>query len=121
MMFGTLQKRLNLPEQLARWWPVAVLGLTTIGAYGLVFYAYGVFIVPIKAETGWSAGALSAAFSISLLVSGLGAVVTGRLLDQIGGRTVLLGAALGGAALLLVSASAKLEPVFILAWGWAAV
>ena len=100
-----------------RWWPAVLLGLATIGAYGLVLYAFSVFIEPIKAETGWSNGALSGAFSLGLLVSGIGAIFTGRLLDQIGSRPVMLGSLLAGSALLLTAASAGSLLVFVIGWG----
>lgn len=100
-----------------RWWPAVLLGMATIGAYGLVLYAFSVFIEPIKAETGWSNGALSGAFSLGLLVSGIGAIFTGRFLDQIGSRPVMLGSLLAGSALLLTAASAGSLLVFVIGWG----
>lgn len=100
-----------------KWWPAVLLGLATIGAYGLVLYAFSVFIEPIKAETGWSDGALSGAFSLGMLVSGMGALLAGRLLDQVGSRPVMLGSLIIGSALLLTAASAKSLPVFVLCWG----
>jgi len=100
-----------------KWWPAVLLGLATIGAYGLVLYAFSVFIEPIKAETGWSDGALSGAFSLGMLVSGMGALLAGRLLDQVGSRPVMLGSLIIGSTLLFTAASAKSLPVFVLCWG----
>ena len=112
---STLRHRLIAAVRL--WWRVALLGLATIGAYGLVLYSFGVFIVPIKAETGWSDSALAGAFSLSILVSGVGAILTGRLLDRVGSGPVMMSSLSIGASLLLVAASAKTLSVFILAWG----
>ena len=107
----------SLLSPLLRWWPVVLLGLATIGAYGLVLYASSVFIEPIKTETGWSNGALSGAFSFGLLVSGIGAVFTGRLIDRIGSRPVMLCSLIVGSVLLLMAASAFSLPVFVISWG----
>jgi MFS family permease len=107
----------NLFSWVFKWWPTILLGLVTIGAYGLVLYAFSVFIEPIKAETGWSDGALSGAFSLGLLVSGIGAVFAGHFLDQIGNRPVMLGSLIIGSALLLTAASAGSLFVFIIGWG----
>ena len=53
-------------------WPlVGALGLTTIVSYGTTQYLFGVLLVPIQRETGWSRGALSGAYS-DMMVGGLG-------------------------------------------------
>ena len=100
-----------------RWLPAVLAGLATIGAYGVAQYAFGVLIVPIAETEGWSAGQLSAAFSLGLLLAGPVAVGSGQALDHVGSRPVLLGALLGGAALLLASSFATSSPAFILLWG----
>ncbi len=97
--------------------PVTLLGVMTIGAYGLVLYAFGAFVGPIRDDTGWSSTTVSSAFSVSALLGGLGAIATGRLLDRIGIRPVAFGSLIAGASLLWVAASAT-DPVwFVLAWG----
>jgi MFS family permease len=102
---------------LRRWLPAALAGLATIGAYGLVLYAFGVLIVPIAEEEGWSSGQLSAAFSIGVLLSGVVALASGQVLDRVGSRPVLLGALAAGSALLWAASFATSAGTFILAWG----
>jgi len=94
-----------------------LLGVLTVGAYGLVMYSYGVLIGPVHDETGWSIGWLSFAFTLSFLVVGVGAALAGWMLDRVGGRPVMLGALVIGSALLLVNASAQSLPLFIVTWG----
>ena len=101
----------------SKWWPVILMGIATIGAYGLVLYSFGVFIGPIREETGWSNGALSTAFSLGLLISGVGAMFTGRLLDAVGSRPVMSGSLIVGSVLLYLTASAESLPMFIVGWG----
>jgi len=100
-----------------RWLPAVLAGLATIGAYGLAQYAFGVLIVPIADSEGWSAGQLSAAFSVGLLLAGPVAVGSGQALDRLGSRPVLLGALVCGSALLAASSFARSASVFILLWG----
>lgn len=67
---------------------IAVLGIITIAVYGSWYYSFGVLLDPIIEDTGWTETALTAAFSASGLVSGMGAVVGGWLIDRFGSRFV---------------------------------
>lgn len=71
-----------------------MLGLVTIAGYGSWYYSFGVLLDPIIADTGWSETALTSAFSASAIVSGIGAVGGGWLLDRLGSRFVFSTAAL---------------------------
>ena len=72
---------------------IGVLGVITIAAYGCWFYAFGVLLDPIIADTGWSEPALASAFSASILIGGVGSIAGGWLLDRFGSRSVFLLAA----------------------------
>lgn len=79
----------------ARSRPRAVLPalcLTQITSWGIVYYAFIVLNPAITADTGWSAGATTAAFSAALVVSAAAGVYLGRVLDQRGRRTVMTAA-----------------------------
>ena len=104
-------------RQLVIWWPVLLLGWTTIGAYGVGFYAFGVLIEPIHLDTGWSRGVLSAAFSVSALAGAVGAPIAGRSIDRFGGAPALVGATFLGGGLLYLAAEAQTEAMFVLTWG----
>jgi MFS family permease len=77
---------------------VGVLGLVTIVAYGVAYYSYGVLVDPIKASTHWSSTALGAIFSAVLVISGIGGLAGGRLVDRLGTRPAFLIAGTIGAA-----------------------
>ena len=85
------------------WTPIVGLGLVTITSYGSWFYAYGVLIDPIAADTGWSQTTLGAIFAAAQLISGLGATAGGRLLDRLGARAVFLVLAVAGAGPMMLS------------------
>ena len=113
-----LGRQLRGARTLARhWWPVILLGLLTIGSYGFVVYSFSVLIGPIHDSTGWSVGALSGSFTLSLLIGGLISPATGWMLDRFGGRPVILGSLAIGSAFLLLASVAKTLPVFVLGWG----
>jgi MFS family permease len=94
--------------------PVSALGLLTIVAYGACYYAYGVLIQPISADTRWPDVALGAIFSAMLVITGALGIVAGRVLDRRGPRPVFLFAAVAGpAAMLAASAQSALLPFAI--------
>jgi len=104
-------------RQLFTWWPVLLLGWTTIGAYGVGFYAFGVLIEPIHQDTGWSRGVLSAAFSVSALAGAVGAPIAGRSIDRFGGAPALISSTVLGGGLLYLAAEAETATMFLLTWG----
>ncbi|HEX6947422.1 MAG TPA: MFS transporter [Acidimicrobiia bacterium] len=89
---------------------VAVLGLLTIAAYGCWNYAFGVLLDPIIADTGWSEQFLTRVFGVSVLIGGIGSIVSGWLLDRVGSRVVFL---VGAAVTLLtfLTAAAATSPL----------
>jgi MFS family permease len=94
--------------------PIAVLGVLTIIGYGACYYAYGVLIGPISADTRWPDAALGAVFSATLVITGAGGIVAGRVLDARGPRPIFLVAGIAGAgAMLLASAQDALLPFAI--------
>jgi MFS family permease len=74
-------------------WSLAVT--QTIG-YGILYYAFSVFVKPMEAELGWSRAQTSLAFSLALLVEGVLALPIGRWIDKHGARGLMtLGSVLG--------------------------
>lgn len=103
-------------DRLMRWWPAALLGLATIGAYGTAFYAIGVLLPVIAEDTGWRGGLLSGGYSLGLIGQGVIAILCGYLLDRRGSGPVLLPALVVGSALLLLASVAQSPWQFIAAW-----
>lgn len=104
-----------MPAGVAR--VVGILGLVTIAAYGSTFYAFGALLEPVHADTGWSRGSIGAAYSVSLVLGGLGAAVGGRLLDAWGGRRVLVAGAILGALPLGLAGRVDGAGAFVAVWG----
>ncbi|GAA0246429.1 MFS transporter [Saccharothrix mutabilis subsp. mutabilis] len=98
---------------------LAVLCLTQITAWGVLFYAFPVLAPGIAANTGWSLTAVIGAFSVAQLVSAAAGVPVGRLLDRVGPRPVMTVGSLAAVGALAGMASAPSPPWFF-AW-WALV
>jgi sugar phosphate permease len=81
-----------------------------------LYYAFAVFLVPMQEELGWSRTAVTGAYSLGLLVSGLAAPLVGRWLDWHGPRGLMTLGSIAGAALLLMWASVEDLLVFYLVW-----
>ena len=112
----TRRRRGETLRRWARWWPAALLGLATIGAYGTAYYAIGVLIPVIAEETGWRGGFLSAGFSLGVLGQGAVALYFGHVFDRRGSGPVLLPALVTGAALLVLASLAQASWQFVGAW-----
>ncbi|YCH28800.1 MFS transporter [Erwinia sp. D4-22] len=95
---------------------ILLLGVVQIIAWGGSFYIMAVLAAPISRETGWSQQWIYGALSLAILVSGMLAPLSGRIIARTGGRAML--AASGGIlalGLTLVGLSHTLW-LFLLAW-----
>lgn len=100
------------------WILVLALGVTETVSYGILSYAFPVFLAPMEGELGWSRTALTGAFSVAALVSGLAAIPVGRWVDRHGARGVMTaGSVLAAAVLLGWSRVESLPAFYILAVG----
>ncbi|GAA5123469.1 MFS transporter [Pseudonocardia adelaidensis] len=88
------------------WWMIAGLAVTELVSWGVLVYAFSVFVVPMGAQLGWSAAQLGGAYTTGVAVSGLVAVPVGHLLQRNGARGVMTAGSLLGVAGLLTWAHA---------------
>jgi MFS family permease len=63
-----------------------LIALVTVGGRS----AFGVFVVPMSEEFGWSRSTISLAAALGFLVNGLSQPFVGQLFDTLGGRKVIL-------------------------------
>jgi len=95
---------------------LTALGVAQILAWGTSFYFPAVFADPIRAETGWSLGAIVGGTSIGLLVAGLISPQVGAFIGRHGGRMVLLASSLFYAAGLAAIGMSTTLPVYWIGW-----
>jgi MFS family permease len=84
------------------WLLVATLAVTETTSYGVLAYAFGVFLAPMQQDLGWSPTALTGAYALAIVVSGVAAIPVGRWLDRHGAR-VLMTAGSAAATLLVLA------------------
>jgi MFS family permease len=101
------------------WVLVWALGITTIVSYGTTQYLFGVLVVPIQHDLGWSRGSLSGAFSLGFVVAGLTGVGIGRLVDRSGARWLMTAGSLLGASTLALLSRVSAEWQFYVLWAGA--
>jgi MFS family permease len=93
---------------------VWTLAVTETVSYGVLYYAFAVFLVPMREELGATTAQLSGALTLALAVSGLGAVVVGRWLDRSGARWVMTaGSLLGGASVVAWSQARDVGQLYL--------
>ncbi len=98
-------------------WVMVLVTACTLAIYGLTFYSFGVFLMPLTTEFNWDRGALSVAVSINMLVAGGLGPIAGKLSDKYGPRIlVTLNGLLAGIAFLLLSQISSLWQVYLI-WG----
>jgi len=86
------------------WWVVfAAAGIQLVG--GLFFaHSFGIYVVELRAEFGWSNTVLSVAFALTRMESGILGPLQGWLADRFGPRVVLVaGTLMFGAGLMVFS------------------
>ena len=97
---------------------VAVLAVTQTVGYGVLYYAFAVFITPISADLHTDTAHVSAALTISVLLEAGAAIPVGRWLDRHGGRALMTaGSAVGVVAVVAwsqVRTVGQLYAVFVL-------
>ncbi|HEX7189155.1 MAG TPA: MFS transporter, partial [Actinomycetes bacterium] len=126
------------PQRFYGWRIVTALAVTETVSWGVLYYAFAVVHVPMRAELGLSAATTAGAFSVMVLVTGLAAVPVGRWVDQHGARGLMTAGSLAAVALVvawsrvhtatglylvfagigLVSAAVLYEPAFAVVVRW---
>lgn len=98
-------------------WRIALaLAITETISWGILYYAFAVFIRPMELDTGWSRTELTGAFSLALLLRGAMAVPVGIWIDRHGARLLMSAASLLAGALLVIWSQADDLTLFYLVW-----
>jgi MFS family permease len=98
------------------WTIVWTLAVTETVSWGILFYAFSVFLVPMQEELGWSTPQLTGAYSLALLVAMLLSPPLGRWLDRAGPRVPMTVGSVLGTILLLAWSGVSSLPVFYVVW-----
>ena len=98
---------LRHPPLSRAWAIVGALSVTETVSWGIVYYAFAVFLLPMRRELGFSTAELTGAFSLALLISGVAGIAVGRYLDRRSPRALMTAGSIAG--VLLVFAWSRVE------------
>src|SRR5579885_562826 len=98
------------------WVMLLAVSFTEMISWGVLYYAFTVFVKPMHAALGWSTAELTGAFSLALLCSAAAALPVGGLLDRYGTRWLMTGGSCAAALLALAWAMVKSLALFYLIW-----
>jgi MFS family permease len=98
------------------WRIAAVLAVTETVSWGVLYYAFAVFLPSMQRSLGWSRTELTGAFSLALATSALAAFPVGRWLDQHSPRPLMTLGSAAGALLVLAWSHVDSLVVFYLVW-----
>lgn len=96
--------------------PVAILAVTQITSWGMLYYAFGVLAARIQADLALTAAQTFGAFSWSVLVAGLSATSVGIAIDRHGGRWVMVLGSIMAAIGLCSMATVTTFDGYLLSW-----
>ncbi len=71
--------------------------LVVVGAFTVmtlawgIYYSFGIFLIPLLEEFGWSRANTAGAFAVAIFIEGLGGIYAGRIADRVGIRQVVFG------------------------------
>lgn len=102
------------PSRFPRGWRiVAALAVTQTIGYGVLYYAFSVFLTPMTRDLHASGTQIAAALTGSILIAALCAPLVGRRLDAHGGRGLMTaGSILGAGAVLAWSRVESLPQLY---------
>jgi MFS family permease len=106
----------RFPDPRYGWTIVAVLAVTETVSWGVLYYAFAVFLPTIQRALGWSKTELTGAFSLALATSALAAFPVGRWLDRHSPRPLMTVGSLAGALLVLAWSQVHDLLLFYLVW-----
>lgn len=98
------------------WGIVGALSVTETVSWGILYYAFAVFLIPMQRELGFSTAELTGAFSLALLVSAVAGIGVGRHLDRHGPRGLMTAGSIAATALVLVWSQVEGLVAFYALW-----
>jgi MFS family permease len=92
------------------------VSFTEMTSWGILYYAFTVFVKPMQASLGWSTAELTGAFSLALLCSSGAALPVSRWLDRHGTRWLMTFGSCAASLLVLAWATVENLALFYLIW-----
>ena len=98
------------------WIITITLAITETISWGILFYAFTVFITPMEAELGWGRTEMTGAFSLFVVIMGVMAYPVGSWIDRRGGRWLMTAGSVLGSLLVMAWSQVTDLGMFYLIW-----
>jgi MFS family permease len=98
------------------WTIIWALAVTETVSWGILYYGFAVFLVPMQTELGWSTPQTTGAYSLALVVTMLLSPPLGHWLDRTGPRVPMTIGSILGTVLVVAWARVETLPAFYLIW-----
>jgi MFS family permease len=98
------------------WYLAITLAVTETISWGVIYYAFSVFLTPMEHDLGWSRSELTAGFSLMWLVAGGMALPVGAWIDKHGARMLMTAGSIGASLLVLLWSQVTTLSAFYLVW-----
>ncbi|GAB1421325.1 MFS transporter [Anaerolineales bacterium] len=108
--------RLNRLPYFYGWNIVFTLAISATVSYGILFYAFSVFVKPMEEALAWNRSEIYVAFSLSILTSALFTIPIGIYLDRFGARWLMMFGSIIGTLLILAWSQVQSLLIFYLIW-----
>lgn len=112
-----MTKRIKFRRPIYYGWIIAAsLAVTQTVSWGVLYYSFSVFLTSFERDLSASRAAITGAFSLALLCSGLIAIPVGRWLDLHGARGLMTAGSVLATLLYVALAWVQSLPLFYLLW-----
>lgn len=98
------------------WGIVGALSVTETVSWGILYYAFAVFLIPMQRDLGFSTAELTGAYSLALLVSAVAGIGVGRWLDRRSPRGLMTAGSVAGTLLVLAWSQVDGLAAFYVLW-----
>ncbi len=98
------------------WWITITFAITETVSWGIIFYAFSVFITTNEADFGWTRAQITGAFSLSLLVTAAFSYPVGWVLDRYGPRIMMTAGSVLATGLIFALSLVQSLPAFYAVW-----
>jgi MFS family permease len=82
------------------WGIVGALSITETVSWGVLYYAFAAFLLPMRDDLGFSTAQLTGAYSLALAVSAVSGIAVGRFLDRHSPRALMTLGSIAGVGLV---------------------
>ena len=98
------------------WWITITFAITETVSWGIIFYAFSVFITTYEADFGWTRAQITGAFSLSLLMTAAFSYPVGWILDRYGPRLLMTAGSVLATVLIFTLSFVESLTMFYVVW-----